>query len=139
MRTVAAVVATLVTAASSASAEGRPRPGLYRVQVSLEIPNVQGAVPFRTVERCVRPGQGDGGLVAIVSNPEIASCPVAHRSRAEDRLELDLACEPANTGRASARYELAPTGYTARIAVTMGGKNMTLTEVQRAERAGECP
>ena len=135
----AALVAALVAATSSASAEDRPRPGLYRVEVSLEMPNIQGSAPFRTVERCIGPGPGDGGLVAIVSNPEISSCPVALWARAGGRLEVDLACEPANTGRASARYELAPTAYTARIAVTMGGKNMTLTEVQRAERVGECP
>ena len=55
------------------------------------------------------------------------------------RIEVEVVCAPVNTGRASARIELAEMGYTGRIAVTMGGKNMTLTEIQRAERIGDCP
>jgi hypothetical protein len=77
--------------------------------------------------------------VRSVSNPTIAACPVVRRRREESRLEVEVACQPVNTGWASARFVLADAGYTGRIAVTMGGKNMTLTEVQRAERIGECP
>ena len=64
---------------------------------------------------------------------------MVHRSREGGRIEVEVVCAPVNTGRASARIELAEMGYTGRIAVTMGGKNMTLTEIQRAERIGDCP
>ena len=137
MRTM--LTAAIVTAASlPALAESVPLAGLYRVKVTLEIPNVRGTMPFRTVERCIPAEQAEGAFLAIVSSPQIAECPVVHRSRNGGRIEVELVCEPVNTGRASARIELAEMGYTGRIAVTMGAKNMTLTEIQRAERIGDC-
>ena len=35
-------------------------------------------------------------------------------------------------------YELSSNAFTGRIAMVMGAKNMTMTEVQRAHRIGEC-
>ena len=119
--------------------EGLPAAGRYRVEVTLEMPNVRGTYPLRTVERCLAPGAIEGAFLAIVSSPQIADCPVVHHRHRESRLEIEVACEPVNTGRASASFELGAAGYTGRIAVTMGGKNMTLTEIQRAERIGDCP
>ena len=137
MRTM--LTAAIVTAASlPALADTGPWPGLYRVEVTLEIPNVRGEMPFRTVERCIAAERAEGELFAIVSSPKIAECPVVHRAREGARIEVEVVCAPVNTGRASARIELAEMGYTGRIAVTMGGKNMTLTEIQRAERIGDC-
>ena len=75
----------------------------------------------------------------IVSSPPIAECPVVHSARHGSRLEVEVACQPDNTGRASASFALSEAGFTGRIAVTMGGKNMTLTELQRARRIGDCP
>jgi hypothetical protein len=120
-------------------AEVLPAAGRYRVEVTLEMPNVRGSYLLRTVERCLAPGAAEGAFLAIVSSPQIAACPLVRRRHREGRLEVEVACEPVNTGRASASFELGATGYTGRIAVTMGGKNMTLMEIQRAERIGDCP
>jgi hypothetical protein len=35
-------------------------------------------------------------------------------------------------------YELSTNAFTGRIAMVMGAKNMTMTEVQHARRIGEC-
>jgi hypothetical protein len=35
-------------------------------------------------------------------------------------------------------YELSSNAFTGRIAMVMGAKNMTMTEVQHARRIGEC-
>jgi hypothetical protein len=35
-------------------------------------------------------------------------------------------------------YELSSDAFTGRIAMVMGAKNMTMTEVQHAHRIGEC-
>ena len=131
--------AIVIAAALPALADAVPRAGLYRVAVTLELPNVRGEMPFRTVERCIAAEQPEAAFFAIVSSPQIAECPVVHRARQGARLEVEVVCARVNTGRASARFELAETGYTGRIAVTMGGKNMTLTETQRAQRIGDCP
>ena len=40
--------------------------------------------------------------------------------------------------RGHAVYELSTDAFTGRIAMVMGAKNMTMTEVQHARRIGEC-
>jgi hypothetical protein len=123
---------------SPALADGRLAGGLYRVEVVIEMPNVLRPMPFDVVERCVAEGEADGAFLRIVSNPKIAECPLVRRSLDRDRLTLEVVCAKLNTGRASARYELGEASYTGRIEVTMGGKNMTMTEIQRAVRLGDC-
>ena len=123
-----------------ALADGMLTAGLYRVEVVVEMPNVLRPMPFGVVERCIAAGdEADGSFLQIVSNPSIAACPLARRSLDRNRLTLEVVCGKLNTGRASARYELGEASYSGRIEVTMGGKNMTMTEVQRAVRLGECP
>ena len=138
----AAFAGALLAAAGGppATADGSLAAGLYRVEVVVEMPNVVRPIPFRVVERCIAAEAAtDGSFLQIVSNPSIAACPLAHRSLDRNRLSLEVVCGKVNTGRASARYELAEAGYTGRIEVTMGGKNMTMTEIQRAVRLGDCP
>ena len=135
----AGAVLTMISGPLAAT-DGRLAAGLYRVEVAVEMPNVLRPIPFSVVERCIPPGDAtDGAFLQIVSNPSIAACPLARRSLDRGRLTLDVVCAKLNTGRASARYELAEASYTGRIEVTMGGKNMTMTEIQRAVRLGDCP
>jgi hypothetical protein len=35
-------------------------------------------------------------------------------------------------------YELSPNAFNGRVAMVMGAKNMTMTEVQHGRRIGEC-
>ena len=116
-----------------------PQGGLYRVEVTLEIPNVQGELAFRSVERCIAAGEAAEPILVIVSSPKIAECPVVRQAGEVGWIEVEVACERVNTGRARERFELTAAGYTGRIAITMGAKNMTLTEIQRAVRIGDCP
>jgi hypothetical protein len=130
-----------MTSGPLAATGGRLAAGLYRVEVVVEMPNVLRPMPFGVVERCIAAGDATegGAFLQIVSNPSIAACPLARRSLDRNRLTLDVACAKLNTGRASARYELGEASYTGRIEVTMGGKNMTMTEIQHAVRLGDCP
>jgi hypothetical protein len=138
-----AALAGVVLAAgggSSAMADGSLAAGLYRVEVVVEMPNVLRPMPFGVMERCIAGEAAEGGgFLQIVSNPSIAACPLARRSLDRNRLTLEVVCAKLNTGRASARYELGEASYTGRIEVTMGGKNMTMTEIQHAVRLGDCP
>jgi hypothetical protein len=136
MRVVIAIF--LGTAMGPALADAVPVAGLYRVEVLLEMPNIAGMVPYRTIERCLAADGVVGNFLEIVSSPTIALCPVVDRALGQGLLEVEIVCAPVNTGRARARFVLAEAAYRGRIAVTMGGKNMTLTEVQQAERIGDC-
>jgi hypothetical protein len=53
-------------------------------------------------------------------------------------LEYDIVCLERGAARGHAVYELSTDAFTGRIAMVMGAKNMTMTEVQRARRIGEC-
>jgi hypothetical protein len=53
-------------------------------------------------------------------------------------LTYEIACEGRETARAHASYVLLSYQFSGRIAVTLGGKNMTMTEVQRGRRIGNC-
>ena len=58
----ALLVALLLVAGPAVQAGDPPRAGLYRVEVTLEIPNVRGEQPFRTVERCLAADEARGRL-----------------------------------------------------------------------------
>ena len=49
-----------------------------------------------------------------------------------------IACPGRDTMRASAAYRLTPDGFRGRVAMIMGAKNMTMTEVQAGRRLGTC-
>jgi hypothetical protein len=54
------------------------------------------------------------------------------------RLEYDIVCAGRDAPRAKAIYTLAPAELRGRISITMGAKNMTMTEVQIGHRLGNC-
>ena len=51
-----AVAVTATVSGGVGRAADEPVAGRYRVEVSLEMPNVRGTYPLRTVERCLGPG-----------------------------------------------------------------------------------
>ena len=57
----------------------------------------------------------------------------------ESSLTFDIVCAGRDAAKAKATYTFAPGGFHARIAMTMGAKNMTTTEVQTGRRIGSCP
>jgi hypothetical protein len=71
--------------------------------------------------------------VPIVSaNNPFAKC------SADSKLEYDIVCPERGAARGHAVYEFSTNAFTGRIAMVMGAKNMTMTEVQHARRIGEC-
>lgn len=111
-----------------------PVPGAYEVQVVLELPHVSGGAA-QAVRVCV--GEEFAPKVLSANNP-LAGCPSYNSRRDGDRLRFDIVCPGGNAARAKATFTLAPDGYRGRIAMTMGGKNMTMTEAQSAHRIGDC-
>ncbi|AWN35983.1 DUF3617 domain-containing protein [Methylobacterium radiodurans] len=78
------------------------------------------------------------GITVLSDNNPLARCPVSNVRQDGSELTFDIACEGKNSAHASARYLLAPTSFRGRIAMQMGGKNMTMTEVQSGRRTGTC-
>ena len=65
-------------------------------------------------------------------------CPARNVRRHGAALSFDIVCEGPDAARARATYTLRPDGFAGRIAMVMGGKNMTMTELQVGYRVGRC-
>ena len=77
--------------------------------------------------------------VPVVSaNNPFAKCSATNLVADGSKLEYDIVCRERGAARGHAVYELSSNAFTGRIAMVMGAKNMTMTEVQRARRIGEC-
>ena len=114
--------------------------GAYEVEVKLGPPQLEDMTGKKVVRICLT-SEANGnnhGIAVLSDNNPLARCPVSNVRQDGDELTFDIACEGRNSAHASARYRLAPTSFHGRIAMQMGGKNMTMTEVQAGRRTGAC-
>ena len=135
-----ALLATTLTAASIPVAEAEPllRPGAYEVEVRLELPNVLSWSPQRVSTICLPAGAKAAPFPVLSANNPLADCAVSDIRREGARLTFNLACSGRGAAVAWATYSLQPEAFHGRIAMVMGGKNMTMTEVQAGRRVGDC-
>lgn len=56
----------------------------------------------------------------------------------KDGIAVKTTCLGPNAGWGSGTYTITPTGFKATVEMNMGGKNMTLKEIQRGTRLGSC-
>jgi hypothetical protein len=122
-----------------AYAQTLPLPGLYRIEVQIELPNVQNAAPPQSHTECL--GMEDfssGRAFAVRSANPLSACPRSDVVLRDEEILYAIACSGPNMGYAKARFEIFSTAFRGRIDMNMGGKNMTMTETQNARRIGEC-
>jgi len=115
--------------------------GFYEVEVRLELPHLESWATTKQVTICIADPDGAGrrGFAVLSDNNPLAACPVSNVRQEGERLTFDIRCEGHNAATASAAYLLSPERFRGRIAMTMGGKNMTMTETQVGRRIGDCP
>jgi hypothetical protein len=123
----------LVLLAGMARADDGPA-GLYAITARLELPHVERWAVDRTRVMCL-----DGRLpVPVIAGVGLAGCAAARVRNDGERLGYAIVCPGRDAARAEARYRLGPEGFRGRIAIVMGAKNMTMTEVQTGRRLGAC-
>ncbi len=140
----AACLALILAAAPSCQAhagEDLLAAGRYDVDVRLELPHVEDLNMKKTTAICLAPDGGDGsrGLTVLGDNNPLSRCPASNVRQDGSVLTFDIVCEGTNAARASASYTLSETAFRGRIAMKMGGKNMTMSETQVGRRVGACP
>jgi hypothetical protein len=131
-----------ITAGIPADARGLLlTPGSYDVTVSLELPNLDDTTSKRIATLCVTSPDAapDRGLAVLSTNNPLATCPISNIQEHGDTLTFDVTCPGINSAIASASYTLTADAFHGRITMKMGGKNMTMTEVQSGRRIGDCP
>jgi hypothetical protein len=72
------------------------------------------------------------------ANNPFAKCSATNLVADGSKLEYDIVCRERGSARGHAVYELSSNAFIGRIAMVIGAKNMTMTEVQHAHRIGEC-
>jgi hypothetical protein len=114
--------------------------GAYEVEVRLELPHLEDRADAKVARLCLsaEAGRDNHGLAVLSENNPLARCPFANAYEGGDQISFDIVCEGRNAARAKAHYVVGPGRFRGRITMQMGGKNMTMTEVQVGRRVGAC-
>jgi hypothetical protein len=124
-----------------ASAEERiPQSGWYEITARLELPHLERWAVDKTAIVCLPSSQREDDLpfpIVSANNP-FAKCSVANLVIKTSKLEYDIVCPERGGAKGHATYWFAAGTFSGRVAMVLGGKNMTMTEVQQAHRTGTC-
>lgn len=135
------VFATFLLAPSAVcAADGTLRSGLYEVEHSLEMPHLERYAIVRSAEVCIDMRKSSAGSPIPLFGAAAAfkGCTVENLHSGADLLTYDIACGGRDANRAHAAYNLSQDGFSGRVAMIMGAKNMTMVEVQVGRRLGNC-
>jgi hypothetical protein len=129
----------LAAVAQADQTEALLQQGAYEVRVRLELPNVVNYAATRTTTICLPHAGANGAPFPVLSaNNPLAKCPASNLQQDGATLRFDILCEGRGAAAARAVYKIMPGAFEGRIAMVMGGKNMTMTEVQSGRRVGGC-
>jgi len=142
MRRLGAVVSLILLAGSGEAGEASLQAGAYAIRHRLELPHVERWAVERIDVACIPETLGSeppGAMLPILSaNMPFKRCIAKAWQLNDKRLDYDIVCPGRGAAKAHATYVLSGDGFTARIFMTMGAKNMTMTEVQSGRRLGSC-
>jgi hypothetical protein len=136
-----AILLVVSTQPQATWAEGRlPRGGSYELTARLELPHLERWAVDKTTIVCLpNVRSGDELPIPVVSaNNPFAKCSAANLAADSSKLEYDIVCPGRGAAKGHATYILSIGTFSGRVAMVMGGKNMTMTEIQQARRIGEC-
>jgi hypothetical protein len=116
------------------------RGGLYEVTSRLELPHLERWAIEKKTRLClfIRDENDAIPLPVLSGNNPFAKCSAANFTTDNGTFQYDIVCPGRDAAKAHATYELALDKFAGRIAMIMGAKNMTMTEVQHAQRVGNC-
>jgi hypothetical protein len=117
-----------------------PPSGSYELTARLELPHLERWGVDKSTIICLSDSRaGNEVPVPVVSaNNPFAKCSAINLIVDDAKLEYDIVCPERGSARGHAVYQVSSDAFAGRIAMVMGAKNMTMTEVQHARRVGEC-
>ena len=121
------------------ASEARLEPGRYDFEVRLELPHLSAADATKHVTICVDDTADPATALRVLStNTPLGDCPVQGRVITSNTVHFEVACKGLNAAKGSAEFQIGQDRLQGRIAMKMGGKNMTMTEHQTGRRVGPC-
>jgi hypothetical protein len=114
--------------------------GSYEITARLELRHLERWGLDKTTIICLPdlPSSGNIPVPVVSANNPFAKCSGANLSVEGSKLEYDIVCHERGSAKGHAVYQLSANAFSGRIAMVMGAKNMTMTEVEHARRIGEC-
>ena len=135
----ALLLMTAMVPGAAIAADEAPLPGgLYEITSRLELPHVERWAIDKKTQVCLAAARGPIPLPVLSDNSPFLHCAATALVFESGRLEYDIACPGRGDARAHAAYDITEGRFTGRIAMVLGAKNMTMTEVQQAVRMGDC-
>lgn len=123
----------------STSADTGLREGVYEIEVRLDLPLVLDTNTRKTERVCLTAKKSlTLGLAVLSDNNPLRKCPASNVAASVDALTFDINCPGVNSARGRASYLIAADSFRGRIEMKMGGKNMTMTEIQVGRRIDSC-
>jgi hypothetical protein len=141
MHTVIARASLIVALAATGSGAADPllTPGLYQVEVRIALPNVQDVAAPIVLTRCVSLADlKSGQAFSVLSDNPLKNCDLLDYQATADTATYRIVCPGPNMGSAAAVFETTRTTYRGSIKMNMGGKNMTMSEMQVGRRVADC-
>jgi len=114
--------------------------GSYAITTRLELPHLERWAIDTTTKICLTGSLATSRIpIPILSaNNPYAKCTAGNFIIDNGRLEYDIVCPGRDAAKAHATYLFGTDRFAGRVAMVLGGKNMTMTEVQHARRIGDC-
>lgn len=133
-------IAAMISLAGAAVAQTESSPlrdGSYEIAYRLELPHLERWAVEKRKTVCIA-GAREPVLPVLSPNTPFAKCRMENWRRDGAGMSYDIVCRERASAKARAVYRFAPGGFTGRIAMVMGAKNMTMTEVQSGRHTGSC-
>jgi hypothetical protein len=139
LRAASAIVAGLLVGTAQAD-QPVLQGGSYEVAFRLELPHLERWAIEKTTTICVSNAErGRMPAFPVLSgNNPFSKCLARNLRQEGASLTYEIVCDGRDAAKLQASYALAPHGFSGRIAMIMGAKNMTMTEVQVGRRVGSC-
>lgn len=141
MRYRAPLTIVLIMALAGSANAGEPliENGTYEITARLELPHLERWAVDRTTRVCIADIETAAVPLPVLSaNNPFAHCRAVNVISDGADLRYDIVCPQRGAAKATAVYTLTSHGFAGHIAMTMGAKNMTMTEVQHGRRVGDC-
>lgn len=141
LRPISSLVFLSASAISAAAEEPIPlRAGSYEITYRLELPHLERWAIEKTTTICVSDANGSvpAALPVLSDNNPFGACTAVNIRQDGSSLGYDIKCEGRDAAKAHAAYTVSSGDFKGRVAMVLGAKNMTMTEVQAGHRVGSC-
>jgi hypothetical protein len=139
-RAVSAMIVTAMLAGAAQAEQPLVEDGSYEVTFRLELPHLERWAIEKTRTVCLSSVKRIAPIPfpLMSDNNPFLKCRAENIRRDGEGVRYDVVCEGRDAAKAKAAYVLTPRAFSGRIAMVMGAKNMTMTEVQTGRRTGSC-